>query len=139
MNEREIAEIRRRFRPDKSNITHIRGCYVNENREIVSQFDQSLALMPQEDAEKILTILKRTLSGTLEKNLMTITFETAQRTRKRYRHFLIRSSRLSAYRGITSSCWPMTNTMCPTVPGTGRTMRTPPQRCFPIFCAASVR
>ncbi len=78
MNEREIAEIRRRFRPDKSNITHIRGCYVNENREIVSQFDQSLALMPQEDAEKILTILKRTLSGTLEKNLMTITFETAQ-------------------------------------------------------------
>ena len=52
MNEKEVAEIRRRFRPDKSNITHIRGCYVNDKREIVSQFDQSLALMPQEEAEK---------------------------------------------------------------------------------------
>lgn len=26
MNEKEISEIRRRFRPDKSNITHVRGC-----------------------------------------------------------------------------------------------------------------
>ena len=50
MNEKEIAEIRRRFRPDKSNITHIRGCYVNDNREIISQFDQSLAITPQEEA-----------------------------------------------------------------------------------------
>ena len=32
MNEKEIAEIRRRFRPDKNNITHVRGCYVNEKR-----------------------------------------------------------------------------------------------------------
>ena len=29
MNEKEIAEIRRRFRPDKTSITHVRGCYVN--------------------------------------------------------------------------------------------------------------
>ena len=40
MNEKEISEIRRRFRADKSNITHVRGCYVNEKQEIVSQFDQ---------------------------------------------------------------------------------------------------
>ncbi len=78
MNEKEVAEIRRRFRPDKSNITHIRGCYVNDKREIVSQFDQSLALMPQEEAEKILTVLKRTLSGSLGKNLMDISFSTQQ-------------------------------------------------------------
>ena len=48
MTEREIAELRRRFRADKSNITHVRGCYVNENREIISEFDQSIALMEQE-------------------------------------------------------------------------------------------
>lgn len=52
MNEKEISEIRRRFRPDRSGISHIRGCYVNENREIVSQFDQSLGLMSQEESEK---------------------------------------------------------------------------------------
>lgn len=78
MNEKEVAEIRRRFKPEKSNISHIRGCFVNENREIVSEFDQSVALMPQEDAELFLTTLKRTLSGTLNKNLIDIAFSTQQ-------------------------------------------------------------
>ena len=78
MNEKEVAEIRRRFKPEKSNITHIRGCYVNEKREIVSEFDQSIAMMPQEEAEKMLATLKRTLSGTLGKNLIDITFATKQ-------------------------------------------------------------
>ena len=78
MNEKEVAEIRRRFRPEKSNITAVRGCYVNENREIVSQFSQSLALTPQEEAEKILALLKRSLSGTLGKNLIDVTFTTQQ-------------------------------------------------------------
>ena len=78
MNEKEISEIRRRFRPDRSGISHIRGCYVNENWEIVSQFDQSLGLMSQEESEKLLAILRRTLSGTLGKNLADITFSTQQ-------------------------------------------------------------
>lgn len=78
MNEKEVAEIRRRFRQDKSNITHIRGCYVNEKQEVVSEFNQSLALMSQEESEKFLAILKRTLSGTLGKNLIDISFATQQ-------------------------------------------------------------
>lgn len=78
MNEKEIAEIRRRFRPDKSNITRVRGCYVNEKREIVSQFDQSLRIMSQEESEALLGILKKTLSGTLGKNLVDIEFATQQ-------------------------------------------------------------
>ena len=78
MNEKEIGELRRRFRPDKSNITHVRGCYVNEKREIVSQFDQSLAMMTQTETEEILAILRRTLSGTLGKNLIDVSFDTRQ-------------------------------------------------------------
>lgn len=78
MNEKEVSEIRRRFRPDKSNITHIRGCYVNEKGEIISQFDQSLLSTPQEESENILSVLKRTLSGTLGKNLIDIVFDTKQ-------------------------------------------------------------
>mgnify|MGYP002514462470 CR=1 FL=1 len=34
MIEKEIAELRRRFRPDKSGVSHVRGCYVNESGEI---------------------------------------------------------------------------------------------------------
>ena len=33
MNDKEIGEIRRHLRRDRSNITHIYGCYVNENKE----------------------------------------------------------------------------------------------------------
>lgn len=78
MNEKEIAELRRRFHPDKSGISRVCGCYVNEQGEIVSRFDQSLGLMSQEESEKILAILKRTLSGTLGKNLTDLAFRTEQ-------------------------------------------------------------
>ena len=56
MNEKEIAEIRRRYRQGKSNITHVVGCYVNEERQIVARFDQSLTLSGQEEADKFLAI-----------------------------------------------------------------------------------
>ena len=78
MNEKEIGELRRRFRPDRRSISHVRGCYVSAGGEILSRFDQSLAMMSQEESEQILTILRKTLSGTLGKNLMDIVFETRQ-------------------------------------------------------------
>lgn len=78
MIEKEVAELRRRFRAEKSNITHVLGCYVNEKKEIISQFNQSLALMSQEETEKLLGLLRKTLSGTLGKNLLDIEFDTRQ-------------------------------------------------------------
>lgn len=78
MNEKEIAEIRRRFRSEKSNITHIRGCYVNEQKEIVSEFDQPLAALPQEETEEMLAVLRRVLSGTPGRNLTDLSFSTQQ-------------------------------------------------------------
>lgn len=78
MNEKEISEIRRRYRTGKNNITTLRGCYVNETREIVSEFNQSLHLTDQEEAESILTILRKTLSGGHGKNLIDISFDTSQ-------------------------------------------------------------
>lgn len=78
MNEKEVAEIRRRFRPDKNAISALRGCCVNENGEIVSEFEQSLLSSQQEEVENILATLKRTLSGGLGKNLIDLEFETQQ-------------------------------------------------------------
>lgn len=78
MNEKEIAELRRQLRPDRNNITHVYGCYVNENRSIVSTFSQSLGLAAQEEMEAYLNLLKKALSGTLGKNLVDIAFSNQQ-------------------------------------------------------------
>ncbi len=78
MNQKEMNELRRRFRPDKSAISRIYGCYVNSSREVVSYLDESLGRMPQEEAEKYLGLLKKVLSGTLGKNLIDIVFSTRQ-------------------------------------------------------------
>lgn len=78
MNEKEVSELRRRLRPEKNNISHVCGCYVNDQREIVSLFSQSLTMMAQEEAEAYLALLKKCLSGTLGKNLIDISFATRQ-------------------------------------------------------------
>ena len=78
MNQKEVSELRRRWRPEKSAVSRIYGCYVNSNKEIVSDLDESLGTMPEEEAEKYLGLLKKSLSGTLGKNLIDIVFSTQQ-------------------------------------------------------------
>jgi len=78
MNQKEVSELRRRWRPEKNAVSRIYGCYVNSNKEIVSDLDESLGAMPEEEAEKYLGLLKKSLSGTLGKNLIDIVFSTQQ-------------------------------------------------------------
>lgn len=78
MNEKETAELRRRLRPDKSNIAFIRGCYVNERKEIISQFNEPVSMMPVEDREKYLSLFRKVLTGTIGRNLLDLSFETQQ-------------------------------------------------------------
>ena len=78
MNTKEVGEIRRRVRRDRSNMTAIYGCYVGENKEIITEFRQSTAMMSENEADKYFGLLKRALSGSLGKNLIDINFKTAQ-------------------------------------------------------------
>lgn len=78
MNFKEIGEIRRRVRRDRSNMTEIFGCYVNAQKEIVCTFSQSLGIMPENEAEKYFGVMKRVLSGSIGKNLIDIAFKTSQ-------------------------------------------------------------
>lgn len=78
MNEKEIGELRRRIRPDRSGISRVRGCYVNENKEIIAQVNQSLAMMTPEEADKFLTLLRKVLTGGQGRNLIDISFATQQ-------------------------------------------------------------
>lgn len=78
MNTKEISEIRRRVRRDRSNMTEIFGCYVNSQKEIISEFRQSVGIMPENEAEKYFGFMKKVLSGGIGRNLIDISFRTAQ-------------------------------------------------------------
>lgn len=78
MNTKEIGEIRRRVRRDRSNMTAIFGCYVNDNKEIIAKFSQSTGMMSENESDKYFALLRKSLSGTIGKNLIELTFKTAQ-------------------------------------------------------------
>ena len=78
MNQKEVSELRRRWRLEKNAVSRIYGCFVNGNREIVSDLDESLGRMSEEEADKYLSLLKKSLSGALGKNLIDIVFSTQQ-------------------------------------------------------------
>lgn len=74
MNQREIAEIKRRLNPDKRHPSIIRGCYVSAAGQMISVFEQPVYSIPQEENEKYMAIFRRTLSGTLGQNLLPVGF-----------------------------------------------------------------
>ncbi len=78
MNTKEIGEIRRHLRRERSNITAVCGCYVNDSKEIISLFRQSTGIMPENESDKYFSLFRRALSGSLGKNLIDITFKTSQ-------------------------------------------------------------
>ncbi len=89
MTEKEISELKRRFKMDKTSISCIRGCYVSSKNEIISEFNQSFVTIEKEEAEKLLMILKKTLSGTLDKNLINIEFSNNQVMESQEEHKLL--------------------------------------------------
>jgi len=80
MIQKEINEIRRHLTGERCCINKLYGCFVNQQKEIVSYIESSMALMPQNEKDKFMTIIRKTLSGGLGKNLTDVTFATAQVT-----------------------------------------------------------
>ena len=78
MNKKDIADIKRRLNPEKNGITCVRGCYVNDQGDVVSSFTRFPAAMGREEAEKFLALFKRVLSGTQGQNLLDVDFSPEQ-------------------------------------------------------------
>ena len=74
MIQKEVSELKKRFQPEKTAIANIYGCYVNTNKKIISYIDDSLGLMPEDEAGQYLELLKKALSGRLGRNLIDIVF-----------------------------------------------------------------
>ena len=78
MIDKEVGEIRRHLRRERSNITQLFGCFVNDNKEIITEFRLSTGIMPENESDKYFAILRKTLSGSIGRNLIDITFKTSQ-------------------------------------------------------------
>ena len=76
MTEKELREIKRRFRPERSNISKIVGCFVNENKQIIYRINQPVEFAESELSERLLSAMKKVLSGSLGTSLTDISFST---------------------------------------------------------------
>ena len=78
MNTKEVAELRRRWRPEKNAVKRIYGCLVNASGGILADLEEPLSMLPLEETEQYFALLKKTLSGRLGKNLIDLVFSTQQ-------------------------------------------------------------
>ncbi len=70
----EILEIRKQFKHENSSITKFSGCYVDGEKTIKTKFTETFLCMPEEETFKYFEIFKKTLSGTIGKNLINMEF-----------------------------------------------------------------
>ncbi len=70
----EISEIKKQFNHENCSITKVSGCYVDGEKTIRTKFTESFLCMPEEETFKYFEIFKKTLSGTLGKNLINMEF-----------------------------------------------------------------
>ena len=78
MTDKEFAEIKRRFKPEKNNITKVRGCFVTPSKEMKSVFEIPVGILSDEQKDWLMKLMKKPISGSVGRNLMNIEFSADQ-------------------------------------------------------------
>lgn len=96
MNKKEILEIRKQFTPANCAITRICGCYVDHEKTKKMESKEAFLSLPEEEAFKYFDIFKKTLSGTVGKNILNLEFPLNEEVQGGTQEFLLklRNSRL---------------------------------------------
>lgn len=74
MNKKDVFEIKSRLKKTECTFTKMCGCYVNANKEILVNFNETFLNLKEEEFYKYLEVAKKTLSGTLGNNLIELNF-----------------------------------------------------------------
>lgn len=82
MNKTEIAEIKKIFKKDDNGITRICGCYVDAEKNKRLELKEAFYSLPDEEMFKYVEIFRKTLSGTLGKNLINMEFPLDEETKE---------------------------------------------------------
>ncbi|MDR0947410.1 MAG: DUF4317 domain-containing protein [Ruminococcus sp.] len=80
MNKRELGELRRHFQPDDGLfvINRVLSCYVDASKELRAVSASSFSTYDSDDADIIFETLKKSLSGSVGKNLVEYAFPNDQ-------------------------------------------------------------
>ena len=90
MNKKEISEIKRLFTPSGCSISRICGCYVDGEKNKKTEIKEAFLSLPEEDMFKYFEILRKSLSGTIGKNLITLDFPLETEKEGGTQEFLLR-------------------------------------------------
>ncbi len=90
MNKQEISEIKKLLTQKNCSITRICGCYVDGEKNKKTELKQAFLALPEEEMFKYFEILRKTLSGTLGKNLLTLEFPLKTEEAGGTQEFLLR-------------------------------------------------
>lgn len=72
----DVLEIRKRFKKEKTTIGRITGCYVTgADKQIKTYIDTDFADLEEAEQFKYIDIIKKGLSGVLNKNLLSLSFK----------------------------------------------------------------
>ncbi|MCR5221988.1 MAG: DUF4317 domain-containing protein [Lachnospiraceae bacterium] len=90
MNKKEISEIKKQFTESRCSISKICGCYVDSEKKIKTTFSQPFLTLDTEEMFKYFELLRKSLSGTIGKNLTTLDFPTESESSGGTQEFLLR-------------------------------------------------
>jgi hypothetical protein len=90
MIKQEINEIKKLFKQSNCSITRICGCYVDGEKNKKTEFKDAFLALPEEEMFKYFEILKKSLSGTLGKNMINLDFPLASEASGGTQEFLLR-------------------------------------------------
>ena len=74
LRNKDILELKRRFKKEACTFTRMCGCYVDSNKNKVVELNESFLNLEDEEFYKYLEIAKKTLSGTIGNNLLELQF-----------------------------------------------------------------
>lgn len=74
MTRKELNEIKSQYTLEDCGILRLCGCYVDGERNKITQFNENFLNLPKEEKHKYFDIFKKTLSGTPGKNLVDMKF-----------------------------------------------------------------
>ncbi len=78
LRNRDILELKRRFKKENCTITRMCGCYVDSNKNKIVELNETFLNLDEAEFHKYLDIAKKALSGTIGNNLLELKFEKSE-------------------------------------------------------------